>query len=577
MLEEVKVSKEAISCRQRRVENMRKAGRYILLAALVMLAVAGLALWWWTRYGGPSRPVRWGRGRFTVSERAYCEARVKRILRTWQQTWQTADSGRDGRLKPPYDVYLVIDTARRAVWIEDGGQILEASRAELPKQLTWKLYRDEGKRLAPLPDVTRFKCRGIEVGRFKGRGLYRSRFWPEMIWLVGRGQGNDRLGFYFNCHSRGSDPAYRTGDSQKKWPAPRLEEGVDYHPSIVVRADEYEQVRRVWAGAGAAESAARPEQQPVDPRQAAWSKVEPKLYQTIESQVNGLGFHLYSLEVEPGPGWSAAHAHVSAIRRDFASANRRNLWQRLFGGWQFADCYLKIDSLGDRLWYASTAPCRLSGARVLELEFLVSEGETVSPEEQSRRLAQGREKQHPTAPPASPWQVTLANGATIAVLGICKVTGEEPYWWGPDGRREPSVPEFYSESRPEAKELARRYEIVWLVDWPLRAFGATHFSWSVQSRGDPLPLSCPARDRYGELYRGSSVMENVQTGGSRQSRVIRCFYAGGIMCRAADPQTTFSLGLRIGQGYTEWVTFQNISLRPGEDPGFAIVLEGSTP
>jgi hypothetical protein len=215
---------------------------------------------------------------------------------------------------------------------------------------------------------------------------------------------------------------------------------------------------------------------------------------------------------------------------------------------------------------------------VLELEFIVSEGESLPPEERSRRLAQGREKQHPTAPPASPWQATLPNGATIAILGISKITGEEPYWWRPDGSRETFVPEFYRESRPESGDLAMRYEIVWLVDWPVPPFGATQLSWSVRS-GVPSPLLlCLACDRYGERYRQCGEMDTLKISRSLNGEVLRCFYAGSILCRLADTQTTFSLGLRVNQGYVEWVTFQNVSLRPGEDPGFAIVPgKGDTP
>jgi hypothetical protein len=184
---------------------------------------------------------------------------------------------------------------------------------------------------------------------------------------------------------------------------------------------------------------------------------------------------------------------------------------------------------------------------------------------------QGREKQHPTTPPASLWQATLPNGATVAILGISKITGEERHWWGPDGNTETSVPEFYSKSQPDDSPLARRYEIVWLVDWPPPSFGETHLSWAIQSRSDFSLVPCPACDRYGERYQGSSDLDIVGTAGSRADRVMRRFYAGGIVCREPDTQITLGLGLRVDEGNVEWVTFRNISLRPGEDPGFEIV------
>ncbi len=547
-------------------ESLRKNLAVALALALVSVIVILGCLW---VFNSGDRAARWGRGLLTVSERAYYEARINKIIGTWQRTWQMADSGSDGRLEPAYNVYLVVDTTRHTLWIEDRGQILEASYSELPRQLTWRLYHDDEKGLAPLPGVARFRRRGIMTSRLR----------PEKIWLVGRGRGqNGSLIFHFNCSSLNSNHVYSLAASRTKWPAPPAKESVNYYASIVVHDDEYEQSRRAWAGTRAEGSAARPEQLPEDPRQAAWSKVEAKLYQMIESQVSKTGFHLSELEVEPGPAWSAAHAHVMAERRSFLGVRRRNLRQYLFGTRQFADCYLKIDPLGDGLWYASTAPHGLPGGQVLKLEFVVSDGGSVTQEEQSHRLVQGREKQHPTAPPESPWRITLPNGATVAILGISRITGEERHWWGPDGSQETSVPEFfpesrfYSESPPKDEHLARRYEVVWLVDWPLPASGATSFSWSIQDHSGNSPLvPSVACDRYGERYQAFSDMDTTWTTGSLDGTMMRRFYAAGILCRSLDIQTTFALGLRVNQGYVDWVTFRNVSLRPGEDPGFEIV------
>ena len=515
-----------------------------LAAGLLILSAAMPCLWRARR--NSANADGWGRGQLKVSEAAYYVARIGRIVQQWREMAARAEQDADGRLKQPYPVYLVIDTTAQAVWIEASGTMLPEFRCELRRGLTWRVHHCEPKGTKELPGPVRLQFRGLQA----------TRQWPESLYLVGQSGSREHLSFLIGCRV-GLNGDHGKGRFVPTGTQHILQDGVDYYESILVGDAEYKKQRPSL-------SAAEGNNHGVSGL-VAWSKVEKRLYQTIESQIGETGFRLYDLKVEPGPAWSAAHAHVSA--------RRGTRWQHLFGGVQQATGYMKIDHLGEGLWYASTAPQALpGGATVLELEFVVSESGSPPPEERSHRVVEGRERQHPTTPPASPWQVALPNGATVAILGISQVTDGERPWWGPDGSTVPSIPEFYCESRPpQDKQLARRYEMVWIVDWPSPLFGSTHFCWASKSRSDPPLLPCIACDRYGERYRHSSDMDIVETLGSPVGGAMRCLHAGGILCGPSDTQATFSLGLRFDNGNVEWVTFRSISLRPGEDPGFEIV------
>jgi len=542
-------------------KSLRRICAIALALAFVGVIVILGCLW---AFGRRDDSTGWGRGRFKVSEAAYYVARISRIPQQWAELARRADQSSDGRLKQPYSVYLVIDTAAGAIWIEEAGVVAPEPRCELPRGLTWRVYHCGPEGLKELSGPVRLQFRGVRL----------AQYWPEALHLVGQRGVSEHLSFLIGCRV-GLNGEHGKGRFVPRVTPYTIKYGPDYYyKSILVSDAEYEERQRSWSSAESEDAADHPKQATIVGREiAAWSKVEKKLYQTIESQVNKMGFNLYELKVEPGPGWSAAHAHVYASSDD--------VWHRLFGRRQHGTAYLKIDHLGDGLWYAGTAPHGFSGGiTVLELEFIVSGDGSLSQEELSRGLAQGREKQNPTTPPASPWRATLPNGATVAILGISKVTDGERHWWGPDGNTATSVPEFYSQSQPDDSQLAIRYEIVWLVDWLLPSAGATFFSWAIQSSQSFNPPHLgggPANDRYGERYWQSSEMDTIGTTRSLGGGVMRCFYAGGILCREPDTQMTLSLGLRSDRGNVEWVTFRNISLRPGENPGFQIVPgEGDT-
>ena len=143
-----------------------KLGLAIVVASIVIaIAVRGLFF-----------PVRRKPGRFKVPGRAYCMASVYRTLKAWQETGRAADRDDKGRLHASYGYYLVIDTAKRGIWIESEGKVLQNTYSDLLDGMEWKLYHCRPKGNRELSGLVRLKIRGIHTKRIV----------PEALYLVGR-------------------------------------------------------------------------------------------------------------------------------------------------------------------------------------------------------------------------------------------------------------------------------------------------------------------------------------------------------------------------------------------------------
>jgi hypothetical protein len=96
-------------------------------------------------------------GEMKVSGKTYYMSRISRVFQTWQDAGRNAQRDQNGRIKKPHPIYLVIDTAKPAVWMEKGGDILPDSSIDLPKKLKWTLYHsrpEENKALSGLVRMT---------------------------------------------------------------------------------------------------------------------------------------------------------------------------------------------------------------------------------------------------------------------------------------------------------------------------------------------------------------------------------------------------------------------------------------
>ena len=145
---------------------------------------------------------------------------------------------------------------------------------------------------------------------------------------------------------------------------------------------------------------------------AKWLKVEKQLYREIEKQVSMAGYDMRRLVVNAGADYSAAHAEYQGSREG-----------GFFGGHSSVDGYLKIDYLGDDVWYARGVPNpragRASGAP-LGLEFLVCATREIAGTEHDRWVSKGRGRQPEGVMPPSRWRTTLPNGAIVEFIGICE-------------------------------------------------------------------------------------------------------------------------------------------------------------
>jgi hypothetical protein len=518
---------------------MRKTGRYIVPAVLVALVVAGLVVWW----SGYGESVRWGRGPLMVSERAYYEARVKRIVNLWQEMSCLAPHDEQWRFVPPYQTYLVIDLRRRALWIEDQGQMMEETHCGLPAQMTWEAHLVDPNGPRKLGDLVRLQCRGIRPDRWR----------HELLFLVGSSQTNEYYAFDFDSVSH-PEIRYGTGPYTFAGMAPLQKNSMDCFDSMLVDDAEYEQVRRTAPGAPQ-ESAARQHAAEVCARMAPWLAVEKKLCQTMENKVMGAGFDLRGLTVEPGPDYSAGHADMRATRDGFL--------QRLFHRVSRAETYLRIDHLGEGVWYVHSAGITAkrpasprAGGRQLQFEFVVSAGKSLSRAEQRKWISKGREYRKDRLQVPARWRIELANGTIIELVGIHDHLSEAKPWWGPDGtllERAPYVPVKQFAVRPPEPTF---YEIIWRAQLPPGA-PVPEMNVELDSRASSRDRLIPIRDhRYGDREVDQPA-DNLM--------ISACPFG-----KKSQEKTTLSLSIDFGgQGLTT-IRFENVSLVPNKDFGFRI-------
>jgi len=520
---------------------MPKTAKYliVIVSALLMLVII---LRWKSRRSSADDAalVRWGGSKFTVSEEAYYRDRITGIIGMWIEMGQRAERDEEGQPREPYATFLVLDPDRRAIWIEDRGQVLEECRSELPARMTWAVYHDTGAGANSLSNVVRLKYRGFDLNRHH----------PEIVWLAGQ-RTKEYLAFHLTDHDLGSSYT-RDGGPFRPYRTPTpLKQGVPYYRSLLVSDAEYEQARQSWANQSEGITPShRLLTTPVDENKAAWEKVKKKLYQALEGQVSRTEFHLRQLQVEPGPDYSAAHAQMQVAKDGFL--------QDLLGRSMALHPYLTIDYLGDDVWYAKIAPNpqhplpRRAGPNPLEelpLEFLVSADQAVPSSARQAWIEKGRERQKDNADSPAQWTATLANGVVVQFLGVCEYPSEGKRWWGPDGRPIDYAPGFRRELESHGVGDRRVFEIAWRIQRPDNA-GGTPPRMSVQylfENGFHFGLREP-RDRY-----GSSLLD-VQ----HNAHVFE----------KSQEKATLTVGADLNNQGLCRVKFKNLSLVPGQNQGF---------
>ncbi len=514
--------------------------KLIVTMILVAAVAAGIYRQWFWRAKDAGH--MWGDGSLTTSERAYYTSRINAIIETWQRSRRDTGSPEKGRFEESYGTYMVIDLDKDAMWIEDSGQIQPDNYTEFPAKMKWVLFHKTPQNDSELPGQTRLGIRGGNSGRD----------YPEQFYLVGAGRGAGHLYFEFSTNSRGSGSG-----SGKFLPQSRRSyaaEPNDSYGSLIVSDSEYEQYRRSPPSRDPNAPAEPADSLPFAQNKAAWRKIEMPLYQQIEKEVSSAGFSLRDLTVEPGPDFSAAHADVG-IRT-------QGLVREIFGGYYWGDIYLKIDYLGDDIWYAKIAPNPQRGTMPrrdkIDLEFLIRPTAPIPASQRAALLEKGRMIQPDAAVIApSKWKVALPNGATVEFIGICENPSAGKKWWGPDGSPLDYAPYFNSEAYDSPREDIKMYEMAWRIEFPQMPDGSSGGGTQTSLDGCVGSYSRSIRDRYG------SQIYNLS--------------AEGYAFDKSRTKTTARLGIKVGDGDFQHVTFENISLIPGQDQGFKILLPDRQP
>lgn len=486
--------------------------------------------------GRKAEPEGWGQGNLTEAEKRYYMARIVRTISTWQEMGHAAPRARDGRIEEPFPALLVIDTTKAALWVEKDRKVLDSTRADLPETMKWRILHATPKGNQPLPPVVRLRIRGFHTDRLT----------PERIHLVGERGGGEHLSFEINSHAHGSDYGSGPFQPQTQW----KERKTDKEPygSILLSDAEYEEYPRAAADADSTVldddgQTGRPT--PPATNLSNWRKVEKWLYAGIEKQVWEKGFNLRSVEIEPGPDYTAGHAEIRS-RND-------GPFRRMVGGSSSGQAYLKIDFLGDDVWYVKSAPHPqhpMPARFLLDLEFLVHATRELPQSEQIKWLAAGRKKQQPAPRTPSPWQATLPNGTTVEFIGICENPSGGKPWWGPDGSPLQDAPYFNAYTVFANRAGRNAFEIVWRIVRPSRQGGSGMRSSLEGCVGSGFR---EIRDRYGMR--------------------IYDLHAEAYLFPKLRETTTLDLAVNVANGPYQRVLFKNVSLVPGTNAGFEIAVE----
>ena len=492
--------------------------------------------------------LQWGRGALKVSERAYYTSKTKNINQAWRYFPHDVRTDTARRFVRPYHLYLVVDANEKMVWIENNGAVLSSHCLQLPKRMTWDVFRDSPNGTMQLPGFVRLQLRGRQGERWQ----------RENIYLVGHHEAGDiRLPLYW---TRWPDERQEGSDGQKGM-APGQESDFEYYESVVVSDAEYTENQRLLAASASAGPGTNTEQPSVlKENRAAWLSVEKRLYQAIEKRVFEAGLELERVQVACGPEFTAGHAVWGANR----SRSIRYYIDRVLGRSarriSYIKGYLKIERVGDGFWYVKSAPHKRhaqGGEQVFE--FLASTGGRISRSQRERLLRQARRKLESTLVSPSPWQASLPNGATVMFGGLCESPTVGRQWWGPDGSAIGHTPYYTTTDALPKESHEKAYELVWRVSWPAEA-KAKRYDCECFVQGPARRHTRQAFDRYGERLA-------IQFSGAAG------WYANTYRLNEDRKKTTLKLGVRVGEQSYQWISFKNISLVSGKDYGFRIEVE----
>jgi hypothetical protein len=217
--------------------------------------------------------------------------------------------------------------------------------------------------------------------------------------------------------------------------------------------------------------------------------------------------------------------------------------------------------------YGNSLSGRLSGGgysfeksrkkTTLKLSVRVGEGEYERVEFRNISLVRGEDQGLeieviPRNPP-SKWKAVLSNGAVVELRGVCEMPNEGKKWWGADGTILEYPPLYTTSSSLRSKGRKKRYQMTWSIFYPIEEGmvgpGDTKF--------DIEDCSFVRREGSNQGYRDTTRWQYAQIMEFAESR----------------REASVKIEVKVGDGEYERVEFKNMSLVPGEDRGFKIVME----
>jgi hypothetical protein len=477
-------------------------------------------------------PEGWRRGDMTVSEKTYYKQRVSHVCRQWRET------ARSHRLNEPYNVYLVVDPNKAALWLEQDGQVLEHNYADLPKDMQWVLYHVDQESTRTLSQKVRLKVR---VPYRRRRAL------PEAVWLVGRGQGGDFLSIYLSA--TGCKTEYLKTPPDIKPLGPQAQDR-EFTESFVVSDAEYEQYRN-----SIADEPAMQEDGDValvsEPNVSEWLTVEKQIYWEIERQTARQDYVLSHLRIKPYADRATARGEIRTRYRSGFTWPRQLRDRNIF-----PEKLLKIDHVGGGIWYVQgIEKTPKSWSKNLALEFLISARGRIARSKYRKLLSEARRKHSAVRKPRKEWTAALANGARLELAGVCDFPSPGKKWWGPDGTSLGYEPIYYLPEHDDRWNDLRdgynpgnkpRLEVAFAISWP---------NGITDDRVFKMPLG------------GGNVFSRA--GSLAEEEVLVFAYS----CERGRQSVDATVRVSVDKVRFETVTFKNISLIGGVDMGFVIEVE----
>ena len=521
---------------------MKKRNWIKLIVTVIVLVIIALLIYMRRRPSGS-----WGTGKPDFSERSYYSNRIRNVIEKWLQSRSDTENydRDDGRMKDSYTMFLVVDTAENGIWIEENGEVREDYYSEFPANMKWTFHRSTTQGVTELQGRTRLRI----------RGYYSEHQWPEQFDLVSSERVTGRRGINFRFKFTTIQKHLYYSSNQFELASYHSGEKATEktYPSVTVTEAEYER----FSGSAAFLEARRREQlggrgyqSSRANNKASWLRAERSLYEQIDIGVRAEGYRLQSIKVTPGPDYSAGFANVGIRSKGFL--------QEFFRGRYCGGIYLKIDRLANDTWYAKQVPHpRFASKAVpdLEIEFLVGPGAKMDRSQRKALIKKGRElllSPRPLVP--TEWKTSLSNGAIIEFIGICENPSVDKQWWRPDGTLIDSAPYFSDDVHHPDSENMKMYELAWRIVLPELADAGTP---EILVEGAVPPegkQTRSIRDRYG-------------------NSIIKSFYGAVYGFEKTRKQTTLKLGVKLGADPYRRVAFQDISLVPGQNRGFKVVME----